>query len=131
MFLRQGPPSPRRGISLHSDEIFCSVRNSMQRSAIMPGSNFLFSRMRLLQGKLSRDRRVSIQLRPPLFAARQKTFRQLHGRNFPAANPFAELAHRKIKYVFAQQGLIRPLAQFARTDRLTKPSPTRRRTPTR
>ena len=118
--LRQRPRSPRSRITFHRHKVFRRIRHAVQRSAIMPGGNFFFSRPRLLQRQVSSDCRKCVQLRPKRFAANQKTFRQLHGRNFPAANLVAELAHRKIENVFAQHGLIRPLTEPARTSPLNQ-----------
>src|SRR5216684_9259845 len=77
--------------AFYSEEIFCGVRNSVERAAIVAVLNFFFSRLGLRQGNFRSQAGVGVVAGAELLAAVAKILRQRHRRKFFSFDAFREL----------------------------------------
>ena len=97
---------PRCGISLHGQQIFRRIGNSVQRPAVVALVDFFFRLARLLQREFGRQRGVGIQLRAILPAALEVSLSKLDRRQTVRVEAIAQLAHAEIEDILADHPLL-------------------------
>src|SRR5205823_765778 len=88
--------------SFDCEQVFCGVRNSVQRAAIVPAPDFLFRCLRLFESNLRGQESVSVVARAELLAAIEIPLGQIDRRELLRFDAFREFAHRQIENLFAR-----------------------------